>query len=293
MKINGLTIAGAILAFAFSYCLYSVFGGGGAALAITALISAIMFLAIIFLQAIFIKDTGRMGIMLFLETVAMFLPFIFYVSSFILVGVAITYLMMLWGGVSGKSEMQQAMKIKIFRLGKFILPKAITAISIFVAASYISFFQDQNLVISRETFMKIVPTVDAVAKFVYPNLSLEDSFESALTEISGGENLNKEQIEASRDRFGRLIKLDFDAKESLVNIIYDAYKNYAMAIPSGQKILILVALGFALFITVRSVGAPIYWLVALITAFIYEILLALGFAAVVLETRSKEIVLLK
>ncbi len=293
LKINGMAVTGMILAFAFSFSLLKVFAGGGTPFVITVIVAAALFLVMIFLQTLFVKDSGRLSILLFLETVAMFLPFIFQFSGFLIAGAVITYLFLLWGSMSGKSEMQQAMKIKIWRLSKFVLPKAVTAISIFIAAAYISFFQDQNLVVSKETFMKIIPTVDVVTSFVYPGISFNDSFESVLSTISGEQKLTAEQVEESRLKLKELVKIDFEARDSLTNIIYDAYKNYAIMIPSGQKILILIVLGIALFFTVRTVGAPVYWLVALLTALIYEILLALGFAVVVLETRSKEIVLLK
>ena len=82
-------------------------------------------------------------------------------------------------------------------------------------------------------------------------------------------------------------------RDTLIDILYNAYIVNMRELSANRRISILFVLGIVLFVLVRSIGAPLSWLVALIATAIYEILLAVGFAVVVLETKSKEIVLLK
>ena len=52
-------------------------------------------------------------------------------------------------------------------------------------------------------------------------------------------------------------------------------------------------LAILVFFTVVGFGLPIRWVVTSFTFVIYEIFLALGFSAIMLEGRSREIVILK
>lgn len=300
LKINGVAMVGIVLAFVFSIFLRRLYWSSGDLTLnlVLALVLAALLLVVVFLQSVLIKDRGRIGAILFLETTVMLIPFIFSLSGFVLVGLTMTFLFLLWGSWSGRKELDQSIKVRLFRLSKFILPKAITGLSIFIAASYMSVFQEQGLVISRETFRRIISPAEAVTKTVMPAFSLEDTFESALLksdpEIQKLPSAQKKEIiEKQKEKFGSLFRYNFESRDTIINILYDSYTVNAQRISAESKILILFVLGAVIFLLAKSIGTPISWLVALVAALVYEALIALGFAIVVLETRSKEIILLK
>ena len=300
IKINAIATIGILFAVGFSLFLsrlYQGFGEWTTNLAAT-LAFATFFLVVIFLQVILIKDIGRIGTIVFLQTGALLIPFIFHLSGFILIGILLAYLLIFWGSYSGKNELQYSMKVRTFRFAKFILPKAITGLSLFVAASYMSVFHEQGIMVSAETFRRIVLPAESIIKIAMPGVSLEDTFtvtleksNPELTELSFEER--EAAVEEQRGRIAKLLQYNFESRDTLIDILYNAYIVNMRELSANRRISILFVLGIVLFVLVRSIGAPLSWLVALIATAIYEILLAVGFAVVVLETKSKEIVLLK
>lgn len=300
LKINVIAIIGIILSLGFSFFIHRAYqlSGDLTLNIIAALVLSVLFLVTVFLQSIFIKDIGRIGTILFLEASVMLIPFIFLLSGFLFIGLLLTFLFLFWGSYSSRNELQYSMKARIFRLSKFVLPKAITGLSIFVAASYLSTFQDQGLVVKEETFRRIVLPAEAIVKVVMPGISLEDSFVSTIEKTNPDiQELSKEQkeeiIKKQQERFSKLLQYNFESRDALINILYNSYILNAKKVSESRKVLVLFALGAGLFLLAKSVGTPISWLVASMAVVIYEILIALGFVVVVLETRSKEIVLLK
>lgn len=300
LKVNVIAIIGIILSFGFSFFIHRTYelSGDLTVNIIVALLFAALFLVMVFLQSIFIKDIGRIGTILFLEVSVMLIPFIFLLSGFLFTGLLLTFLFLFWGSYSSKNELQYSMKTRIFRLSRFVLPKAITGLSIFVAAGYMSVFQDQGLVISEQAFRRIALPADGIVQAVFPGLSLEDSFEEAVIKLNPeSKTLSAKEKEAliksKQDNISGILRYNFESRDSFISIFYDAYKFHARKLSESRKVVALSVLGAAIFLIIKSVGMPISWLVALVAVIIYEILVALGFAIVVLETRSKEIVLLK
>lgn len=300
IKISALALVGGLFSLGFAFFLSRLYQNtDGLTLNIVfTLALGTLFLVVVFLQSILIKETGRVGAILFLQSAVMLIPFVFSLTVFILIGFLITYLLLFWGNVSGKKELQYSMKVRIFRLSKFVLPKAITGLSIFVAASYMGVFQDTGLLVSQDTFKRIVLPAEAVTKIIMPGFSLEDSF-TTLIEKSHPEikTFTKSEeagvIKQQQAYFGQILQYKFEANDTIVDILYNAYAQNIGQVSSNSKIVILFGLGIILFLLIKSVGTPIAWFVALVAAAVYEILIALGFAVVVLETKSREIVLLK
>lgn len=302
IKINAIALVGLLISFGFAFFVSRLCQSFGDPFTNTifAFVLGVLFLAFVFLQAILVKEKARVAVVLFLQSGVMLIPFIYFLSVFTIVGFIITFLMFLWGSLSLKSELQLSMKVRSFRLSKIILPKAITGLSIFVVACYMSIFQNSGLLVTPETFKKIILPAEAIANIIMPdsNFSLEDSFSKAIAKLRPEIlKLPKEQqaeaIKQQQDSFSKLLQTDIEANDILINIFYSSYSQNIGKVSPDSKLLVLLVVGVLLFLIVRSIGTPISWLVALVSAAIFEILIALGFATIVLETRSKEIVILK
>ncbi len=299
IKINIIAFIGILFSVGFSFFLNRIFQlAGDTSLNVTfALILGTLFLVVVFLQAILIKDIKRVAMILFLQTLGLLAPFIFFINGFILVGFIITFLLLFWGSSSCKKELQYSMKIRVFRISKFVLPKAITGLSIFIVASYLGAFQSTELKISLDTFRRIVLPADAFVKIVIPGFTLEDNFSNMIILVNKlGDRPKDEQnfiIQKQQEYYSDLVNYKFEINESIINILFNSYNQNVGKISDNSKILILFIIGAVLFLLVRSIGTPVSWFVALVASLIYEILLTFGFATVVLETRSREIILLK
>ncbi|MDP1689464.1 MAG: hypothetical protein Q8L47_05065 [bacterium] len=300
IKINSIAIAGILisLCFAFFVSRLSQNFGDLTTNMIFATIFGTLFLVIVFLQAILVKEKARVGVVLFLQSAVMLIPFIYFLTIFSIVGFIITFLLLYWGSVSGKNELMYSLKVRIFRISKFILPKAITGLSIFVVACYMSVFQNNGLLVSPDTFKRIILPAEAITKIVMSEFSLNDTFENAILKLRPEmakftKDQKTEAIKQQQDSFSKLLQTKFGTNDILINIFYNAYKENIGKVSPNSKILVLLMVGVLLFLIVRSIGTPIAWFVALVSAAIFEILIVLGFATIVLETRSKEIVILK
>lgn len=309
IKVNGLAAVGVAAAAAFSYYLNIVLVNFSAPAGIYFLTAAAVFLILVFLESLFVKDFGRLSAIFFIEAAALAAPFYGHFSRFIFIGTVITLLFLIWGGWSGKTELQYSTKIRIFRIARSVLPKAVTALSVFIAAGYISVYQDNKVLISRSAFERIVISSEGIVRWYYGDFSFADTFQQAAQKIILRQNsgnlayqtltsaqkadLLKKTTEELRQRISVFFDVPVGNEQKLMDILYSGFTKFSLNISQSQKVAALFIFAAVIFLIVRSFGAPFYWLVALAAAAVFEILIALGFAVVLLETKSKEIIVLK
>ena len=124
IKITILAVTGVLISLALSYFLSAFYVAYGTQEFLLTLAAAGLYLVIFFLQTIFIKDIGRLLVIVFWQTLALLTFFIFSFDAYIAAGLLFAGLFFVWGAVSGQHELRASLKVKILRLSKFILPKA-------------------------------------------------------------------------------------------------------------------------------------------------------------------------
>lgn len=310
-KIIILASAAIISLFFFSYFLKLFFIGGGLLFILLSAILAVVFLIAFILQNLFIKSFKIVSLIGFLESLA--LVGIFYDQfdwMFILFSVVSFFLLFLLTSRNGSRELDNMLKIDFWRFSNVILPKALSIIFLFVSAIYIySGISKEGFLISQVDFNRILFSSEMIVQKFMP----EFSFSLSLNELAS--NFAEQQIKENplyaalpaaaknklisqasnefmvkiSDFFGGVLNVKLKISEA----VYEALKNKFILLSSQGQAAILTGAIFSIFMLLGGVALPIRLLIAFLAFLIYESLLALDFASIELEGRSREIIVLK
>jgi len=310
-KVNSIGFLGVASAVFLSYSLslfYSSFSSTHFAVFVLA---ATIFLILLFIKAIFLKELSRFGAFLFLEGVGLISFFIFGSLVFIVSGVIAACLFSFLSYLAGRNEVKYGLKIKPRRIARAVLPKGVTALSFFIVLGYLSLSHANVAMISQATFNRIVLPSDVIIHYFYPQLSLSDTFAdaankyiaSSLEDNSTFKALPREvkaaqtalAVRSFKDMMKKeyLNNVEFSDNDKLIDVFYKSLVEFLRGVSTEKQTWITVTLGVVLFLMVKSLGMIFYLVVSLLAVLLYEILIASGFGIVVLEAQSKEIIIMK
>lgn len=314
IKITILATLGIALAFFFGYYLKVFFVAGDWNQFWIASLLALGFLIIFLLDVFFIKSLQWIAIVIFLESGALLAGFYDQFSKSLLAGALLAALILFLAHFSGHSEMKNLLKIKFWRVSKIVVPKALAAIALFVSIAYYANLQGnvlgrEDFFISRSSFEKIIAPSNPLIKKIVPEFDLSLSTgelinKLAQAQVEGNpqakilpEGAKKQLVAATTSDLEKKIN-DFlgttlDTKAKVSDAIYGAMIKKVSGLSDESRGIFQIGLAALIFLTIIGFVLPIRWLVSSIAFLVYEILIALGFAFVSLEGRSKEIVLLK
>lgn len=307
-KIAVLAVLGVISFFLSGYFLKLYFLGGNLNFFWLSLGSLSAYLIVFLFQSLFIKNLKRINLIIFLESAALLAGFYDKFNWTILTGAFIAFLFLLWGNYNGVRQLRDSIKVNFWRLSKAILPKAIAATALFGSVVYIS-VNDGDFFLSRTAFDEILkPSVLIVQKFIPDfNFSLSiNELAMSLAEKQISESpqtqflpksvkaqLTAQSVKELENKFSSILGAPIDPKLKISETIYETLKNKFLNLPENMRYFVLLAAGTIIFLTVESFALPFRLLISFIGFIIYEILLAAGFATIVLEGKNREIIILK
>lgn len=322
-KIVGLATVGVILAFLFGYCLKLFILNQQTNLFLYSLLTAFLLLAVFLLDIFFVKQTYRSWLIIFLEMAAIVAAFFdvkaayvgnnFFVFTVVFIA---SFLLLIWADYSGRQTIQDLLKIKFWHVGKASLPKAVFGIALLSSAIYynISYSGDlakREFPISFSAFERLVaPTSGVVRRFI-PEFNPSSSFGDAISRLAKRQLESAPQFDllpeeqkkillsrtvaefnkTAADFIGNNLVLNSD--ETLGRVLYDVAVNRFANLPENIKSAAPVGIAVAIFLIIIGFALPIRWIVTILAYIVYQILLALGFATVAMEGKSKEVVILR
>lgn len=307
-KIAFLAVLGVISFFLSGYFLKLYFWGGDLNFFWFSLGSLSVYLIIFLFQSLFIKDVKRTNLIIFFESAALLAGFYDRFNWQILAGAFITFLFLLWGNYNGVRQLRDFVKVKFWQVSKAAMPKAIAAVALFGSVVYMN-VNGGGFFLSRTAFEEILnPSVLIIQKFIPDfNFSLSISelvaslAEKQINETPQARLLPKSvkaQLAAQsakelENQFSSVLGAPIDTKLKISEAVYEALKNKFLNLPENVRNLVLLAAGLIIFLTVESFAMPFRLIISFIGFIIYEILLATGFATIVLEGKNREIIILK
>lgn len=325
-KIIALTVLGIISSFISGYFLKLFIFDSQFDFLLFYFLAFLSFLAFFLLKTFFIKGGSKISLIVFLESLGLLAgtlsaPFVafsaaaFYgqLSRNIVIGIFVSFLLLLWANFSGRSELENSLKIRFWLVGKKVLPKAIAALALFASVAYVSVgsANGKEFFISQPTFEKIIFPV-AELKFIQNFLpgidlslpagelikniaksQLEQNSQTQLLSESGKKQLINQAAQELEKQFSGFLGAPINPKNKISETLYDAMTKKILGLPESSKPFIPVGAALLIFLTIVSLSLPIRWLVTVLTYVIYEICLAVGFSVIMLEGRSREIIILK
>jgi len=290
--IFGYTLRGFILAPALGSLIY--FG-----------LALIGFAAIFALQVVFIKGL-QVGALVILLSVLAFTSFFYKSISLILVLTAlVAFLLLLQAIGSGQAEIRNVLKISFLRVAKPVIFKGATALALFGVVLFVLSINLTNVELSKKMLDFVLsPAGPITARFMgMPDFSFDKSLREILVarlpkELTALPTALKNQAidEAAQrleEEITNLVKITLEPTDTLKDIAYKATFGKLFTFSKTAQNFILAALGLILFLLVRSVLFVLNYLAMLIAYLLYEILFLAGFFYVSLESRPKEIIVLK
>jgi hypothetical protein len=273
---------------------------------IFSLISALAFLVVFIIQNIFIKSFDKIFIADFLQVAALSAMFYKLFSGYLLAAIIVLIILLFKASFDAKRELNSTLKIRFFRISKLILGSAAPAVFIFLVAIFLI----QGVSIKESWLDRAFYPVTPFVKQYLPDFSpqmpvselLKDMALSGLQE-SDVEKINElpkwaanqmieESIAQLEERMEALTGSDIVPENSVSSNVYSIISDKIAGLSSASRLYLGVIVIVTAFIFIKSLMPIIYPVIAFAAFIIYEILLAVKFAVVQLETRSKEVVIL-
>lgn len=314
-KVIGVGALGVILAGAMGYFLRAWLdfkGTDSLQPLLTFVLAIVVFLAVFVLQTLFLKSKAIVNSVIILESLALAAPFLGYFSWYVLAAWLLALLNFLNASFRGRSEMDNQLRIKFFRIKKPVVSRALTALSLFIALIY---FNGPNagadFGISKQTIKSFLkPSEPILQRTLIKNFSFDMSMyqfvDAALgSQIAGKLGISAEaipqamraplinqgiaQLRAQLAPYG----INFRNNDTITDILYNYLSKLVVQIPETFRPLITIGGIFLVFLVFRSFGFLFHWAAGALSYVLYEAAMLSGFARLTLESRSREIILLK
>jgi hypothetical protein len=276
------------------------------------LIALVLFLSFFALVTIFTKSFKVGALMVFLGTSAA--TIIFYKSfSLILLSASLfAFLLLLAALASGQSKIKNVLKIKFLKIAKPVISKGSTALALFIVIIFVSSinlteakFLDKaiDFLIKPDFLIKLagpllgdMPLGDQafpLDKSLGEILSAQLPAEYAALPQAVKDKAINEAIKKLEQQISSVVKIKIKPSDTLKDIIRNLVLEKLAASPKSTQNLILAGLGIILFLFLRSGLFIINYFVLPLTFLFYKILFMAGFFHVTLESRGKEVIILR
>jgi len=229
---------------------------------------------------------------------------------FVLGGSLAVFAFLTLAAYQGFREIKSGLSIRFIKVGKAVMTGFMTAIAIFSSFSYIGVASTGSVsFVSKDLLSGILLSSSSTIEKIYPGFSFEKTFYDNLEALAYSQEsknpqiallsseqknlMHREIISAYENQivsfFGKSINFRDKTLDTLYFIISTKMSEAARQFGTVFYVIALVFI----FLLIKGVAPVVYWPVVIISFFVYQLLLAFGFATVLLEMRSKEVVILK
>ncbi|MFA5172825.1 MAG: hypothetical protein WC435_00270 [Candidatus Paceibacterota bacterium] len=305
-----LGILASFLALGFSYFFYGFLSKAEGDF-LLALLFFSLFSVTFLLSAVLIEDQKTLYAFVFIESVMASVFFIaeadFMWSS---AAFCILFIFLSWAIFSGKREEEAYLRIKFFRTGRAVMLKFVTGMSFFAAIAYVAVVLSGSVnLISKETLYSLMtPSVSFINKF-YPGFSLDQTLRENI-EIMVSKEVEKSSSAAivseeekraiitsgvikTENTFSDFLGMSLNSRDKTSDVLHLIVSLKFSELFNQYGYGVYVVLALIVFLVIRGIGPLFYWPVLVSSFVIYEFLRALGFFAILLEERSKEVIYMK
>lgn len=270
---------------------------------------AVGFLVIFTLQTFFIRSTNYFALAFFLESVAL-LGFFLTLTVPVIILFVVTYILLFSASYSGRSVLDNMLKIDFWNISKLIVPKGIIVITLLVSVFIPLYLQEHRdtLPLSLSTFDKVLASSNVFVQRFYkdfdPSKSVEEVARSTTEQqlasmpeaqaLSSGQKavVVKEGMKGFYSKIFDYTGVSINPKDPVSKAAYSVLEKKFGALKDEAKLWLFIIVGSLIFVSIASIMMPIRIIVGLLAYFFYEIMLALGFARVTIEEKPKETIIL-
>lgn len=300
LKIS-IVIAAAVLTAGFSSFF---FGIGGF---VYGAILAVLFLVIFILQNLFIKSLDKLFLAALLETAALALPFYQNFSGYFVIAASVLAVLLFKASFDSRRELEATIKVRFFRISRLSLNLTIPALALFIVVMFVikgglwtenslrTLLQPITPLAAKHipTFSFSMQTGELLSDIVVSNLSEQEINDLNKLPLWAQNQLIAEPVSQIKEKIESLIMSEVDLEKPISTNIYNGLHSRYSGLNSTSRIILIAVLLVLLFSLIKSLVPFIYVPLALLAFILYEILLATNFVVVQLESRSREVIILK
>lgn len=309
LKVYSVGVSGIVLAGVFGYLLNGAIlnlQDGLLAFAYAA-VAAAVFLAVFILQTFFIKSQKIVGSLVLLECLAIAAPFYQAFSSWLIFAWILTVFLFWTATNRGRRELDNHLQISFFQVERLITPMALTGISVFIGLVYVGQLSFDDALISKENFLSLARPSEAIFRSYVKDFSFDMTMSQLAASVAEAQlgpqwaALSQSQknfaaneaLSQLREQISGYGIPSFRNSDTVGDVFY-AYLNLQLKkIPETLRNLIPFAFILAVVLAVRGMAIFLRWFAAIPAYFLYQLALFTGFASLGLESRSREIIVLK
>lgn len=327
-KIIFLGIFSVVSSFLTVYCFNRFLTANSYPFLFWSLFFSWLFIVLLILESLFIKSIWRLNLIIFFSTLSTLFGFYSKIfsktSTPLLIAAALFFFFIAMAVNRGFKLRANLMKIDFFIFARTVIPKATTAILVFWCfLVYLNFFQwgkfnekmgqdlvDRGLMASKPILNLFVPDFNLnqtsgdffkdISQKQLEKISMDKSAESAKTFNFDFENLPPEAKNKIVDQSAKELEIylekyagPIEPTDQLSTVIFKIIKNYIKNLPENIKPFFGFLTAFFVFLLLKGIAILFYWFTEITAWFIYKFLLISGFGYVMLETRTREVILLK
>lgn len=308
-----------LFAGAFGYSLVSlIIGVNGYTLMLTAtIITGLLYLSFVVLEAILLHDAASLIAGSFFQALALTTSLLMLVKNIPLILVAGTFLILMilfaMAEYAGRSELENAIKIRFGIMSGLVSRKSFLAIAIFIAVVYGFALKPAEVISQSVTKITVSASTVAIGYYISGFKAdmkigeiLSDLALQGINKENGGavavrnlpESIRQKLIVEGSQAVKQSLEMSLGVKlnpektfsETVSEIVSNRIKDFASKV---SQLYLSGILSVAVFLTMVTFGFAIYWVVAFVAFFVYQIFLVTGFATLILETKSKETAILE
>lgn len=314
LKIAILAIIIIVSAFFFGYAAKLFFIRADYFSFILLAVGAIVFLIFFLLNTLLIESFSISALIIFLESAAIAGAFYDRLSWILGVAVLLVFLILLTAYKSGQLEMENLIKLKFLRIAKRVVPKAVLAVALLIGVAYYDISAkeavapNKDIFISQQTFEQILEPFNTLVKKIKPEIDLSLPLSEAIDNLARSQietdpkfsllpeamkkQLTKEAAQEFSQQTIKMMGANVSLSEKLSGALYQMLVNRFNDLSANTKDFIAIGAAAIVFLFIVGLIWPIRWVVSIMGWIIFEVFLALGFASIMMEGKSKEIIIL-
>lgn len=278
---------------------------------ILAAVLAAFFASFFFLQAMFTKGIARLNGMVLINALGLVGPFYDRFSLNVSVAAFVIYLLLLFAAYSGWRELSLLMRVKFMRLARRVLPGVMTALALFVSlVFYLNISEGRTNILTRDLLNSLIfmPAESITANFV-PEFSFSKSAHQIFVDLATNQvNSAKEAKQLSpsvkkilidkavveyENKIASMIQYPINMNSRVDDVLYGYLVTHVTGNAPGPRNVVGLSAALIAFVTLKVVGIFLAIGVTIISFLLFEMFIATNFATVALESRTREIIVLK
>ncbi len=287
--------------------------------------SVMIFSVFVVLQALFIKNRGRLAFIIVLEglvPLAIIYKYVYPIISVpVAIGLGLGIVCFMVGAFRGWGVLRESLNIKLALVSKAVIPPVVTGVLIFSAMfMYVNYFTAGGFSkdIGRSVVNGLLTTSEPVIHLLSSDVSFKQTPKEFFTTIARtqfekipfSEAIKKPEFQDFRNlpekEKSRMInevadKLRisveekygyFDDSQTMSDGIFAVLLRWFVTMNEKTAGTLPAIFAIMAFFAIKGVFALFYWLPSLLAFLIYKFLIVTGFAHTSLETRRREFVVL-